>query len=174
MYERLGLKITKIHRGIKFEERAWLKEYVDLNTELRTKAKNNFEKDFFKLMNNCVFGKTIENIENRVDIKLVTDKNNARKLAAKPNYDHCTIFDENLVAIHMTKTKIYYNKPVYLGMRILDLSKTNTYILKPSASKTISSVFHLHNTSATRELSVYLDGLRLRHECHPTYLTENT
>ena len=88
MYERLGLKITKIHRGIKFEERAWLKEYVDLNTELRTKAKNNFEKDFFKLMNNSVFGKTIENIENRVDIKLVTDKEKARKLAAKPNYDH--------------------------------------------------------------------------------------
>ena len=127
LYERLGLKITKIHRGTKFEQSAWLKEYIDLNTKLRTEAKNNFEKDFFKLMNNCVFGKTIENIENRVDIKLVTDKNNARKLAAKPNYDHCTIFDENLVAIHMTKTKIYYNKPVYLGMCILDLSKTLMY-----------------------------------------------
>jgi len=121
------LKITKIHRGIKFEERTWLKEYIDLNTELRTKAKNNFEKDFFKLMKNSVFGKTIENIENRVDIKLVNDKEKARKLVAKPNYGHCTIFDENLIAIHMAKTKIYYNKPVYLGMCILDLSKTLMY-----------------------------------------------
>jgi len=95
LYERLGLKITKIHQGIKFEESAWLKKYIDLNTELRTEAKNNFEKDFFKLTNNCVFGKTIGNIENRVDIKLVEDKEKARTLAAKPNYDHCTIFDEH-------------------------------------------------------------------------------
>ena len=126
-YESLGLKITKIHRGIKFEESAWLKPYIDLNTELRTKAKNDFEKDFFKLMNNSVFGKTMENIRNRVDIRLVTNENQARKLISKPNYQHRTIFCENLTAIHMSKTIIFFNKPVYLGMCILDLSKTLMY-----------------------------------------------
>ena len=126
-YEELGLKITKIHRGIKFEERAWLKEYIDLNTNLRTKAKNDFEKNFFKLMNNSVFGKTMENIENRVDVRLVTTTKQALKLSMKTNFDRRTIFDENLIAVHLKRTKLYYNKPIYLGMRILDLSKTLMY-----------------------------------------------
>ena len=120
----LGLKLTRIRRGIKFNESQWLKKYIALNTDLRTKAKNEFEKDFFKLMNNSVFGKTMENIRNRVNIKLVTDKKNAEKLAAKPNFKHCNIFDEDLIAIHMKKTSLTMNKPVYLGMNILDLSKT--------------------------------------------------
>ena len=98
-----------------------------MNTNLRAKAKNEFEKDFFKLMNNSVFGKTMENIRNRVDIQLVNNKMKAKKLAAKPNYMHCTIFDENFIAIHMKKTKLVFNKPVYLGMCILDLSKTLMY-----------------------------------------------
>jgi len=126
-YESLGLKVTKVHRGISFYESLWLKPYIDKNTKLRTKASNNFEKDFFKLMNNSVFGKTMENIENRVDVKLECDRDKAIKLAAKPNYDHRTIFDENLVAIHMKKTSLYHNKPRYLGMSILDLSKTLMY-----------------------------------------------
>ena len=130
LYESLGLKITKIHRGIKFEESAWLEKYVNLNTKLRieaTKSENNFQVDFFKLMNNSVFGKTLENIRNRVDIRLISSDKVAQKLAVKPNYDHCTIFDENQVAVHMKKTKLYLNKPVYLGMSILDLSKSFMY-----------------------------------------------
>jgi len=96
-----------IHRGITFKESAWLKEYVDLNTDLRKKAKNDFEKDFFKLMNNFVFGKTMENIENRVDIRLIEGEIEAKKLAVKPNFDHCTIFHDKLVAIHMKRMKLY-------------------------------------------------------------------
>ena len=126
-YLKLGLKLTHIHRGIKFKESPWLEKYISLNTKLRTKAKNDFEKDFFKLMNNAVFGKTMENIRNRVDVRLVNNKKQAEKLSAKPNYKHCNIFSKDFVAIHMKKTKLDFDKPVYLGMCILDLSKTLMY-----------------------------------------------
>ena len=126
-YLKLGLKLTHIHRGIKFKESPWLEKYISLNTKLRTEAKNEFEKDFFKLMNNSVFGKTMENIRNRVDVKLVNNKKRAEKLSAKPNFKHCNIFCEDLVAIHMKMTKLDFDKPVYLGMCILDLSKTLMY-----------------------------------------------
>ena len=102
-------------------------KYIALNTKLRTTAANEFEKNFFKLMNNSVFGKTMENMRNRVNIKLVNDEKQAEKLTAKPNFDHCNIFSEELVAIHMKKTKLVFNKPVNVGMCILDLSKTLMY-----------------------------------------------
>ena len=121
---RLGMKLKKIHRGIKFIEAAFLKPYIDKNVILRTQAKNNFEKDFFKLMNNAVFGKTMENIRNRVNVKLVNSGEQFKKLASKPNYESRKIFNENLVSVHMKKTSLTMNKPVYLGMSILDLSKT--------------------------------------------------
>ena len=124
---RLGMKLKKIHRGIKFTEAAFLKPYIDKNTSLRALAKNNFEKDFFKLMNNSVFGKTMENIRNRVNVKLVDSGEQFKKLAAKPNYNGRKIFNENLVSVHMKKTSLTMNKPVYLGMSILDLSKTVMY-----------------------------------------------
>ena len=123
----MGLKITRIHKGIKFVESEWMKPYIDKNTNLRAKAKNNFEKDFYKLMNNSVFGKTMENIRNRVDVKLVNTEEKLRKLIAKPNFRSRKIFSENLVSVHMKKTSLTMNKPVYLGMCILDLSKTIMY-----------------------------------------------
>ena len=90
-------------------------------------TKNAFEKDFFKLMNNSVFGKTMENIRNRVNIHLIKDAEEAEKLVNRPNFDDFKIFDEFLIAIKMKKTKLHFNKPVYVGMSILDLSKTLMY-----------------------------------------------
>ena len=126
-YEELGLKIKKILRGISFIEAAWMKPQIELNTQLRTEASSEFEKDFFKLMNNSVFGKTMGNIRNRVDVHLRTSEKSAEKLAAKPNYERTTIFSEDLVAVHMRKTELVFNKPVYLGMSILNISKTLMY-----------------------------------------------
>ena len=123
-YLNLGMELKKIHRGIRFTESDFLKPYIDTNVKLRTQAKNDFEKDFFKLMNNSVFGKTMENIRNRVNIKLVDSGEQFKKLTAKPNYESRKIFNENLVSVHMKKTSLTMNKPVYLGMSILDLSKT--------------------------------------------------
>ena len=123
-YLSLGMKLKKIHRGIKFIEAAFLKPYIDKNVILRTQAKNEFDKDFFKLMNNAVFGKTMENIRNRVNIKLINTEEQLKKLVAKPNYESRKIFNEKLVSVHMKKTSLTMNKPVYLGMCILDLSKT--------------------------------------------------
>ena len=125
---KAGLKLKKIHRGIKFIESEWMKPYIEMNTNLRTKAKNNFEKDFYKLMNNSVFGKTMENIRNRVNVKLVNTQERLKKLVAKPNLKSPPkIFSENLVSVHLKKTSLTMNKPVYLGMCILDLSKTIMY-----------------------------------------------
>ena len=75
-------------------------------------------------MNNSVFGKTIENIRKRQNIELVDNRKKAAKLTSRPNFERATIFDKNLIAVHMKKTEIYFDKPVYVGQAILDLSKT--------------------------------------------------
>ena len=122
-----GLVLKKVHRVIKFNQNAWLKPYIDMNTDLRKKAKNDFEKDFFKLMNNAVFGKTMENVRKHRDIKLVTTERRRNYLVSEPNYHTTKFFTENLLAIEMKKTEILMNKPVYLGLSILELSKILMY-----------------------------------------------
>ena len=123
-YLEMGMRITAVHRGISFYQRPWMEPYIRKNTELRKTAANSFEKDFFKLMNNSVFGKTIENIRKRQNIELVDNRKKAAKLTSRPNFDRATIFDKNLIAVHMKKTEIYFDKPLYVGQAILDLSKT--------------------------------------------------
>ena len=127
LYIDLGLKVTKVHRVLKFDQSPWLKQYIDFNTEKRKNAKNSFEKDFFKLMNNSVFGKTMENIRKRVDVRLVTDEKKFLKLTSKPTFVSSKIFNEDLVAVHKIKETLTLNRPAYVGMCILDLSKTLMY-----------------------------------------------
>ena len=122
-----GLKFKKIHRVIEFNQEAWLKPYIDMNTELRKFAKNGFEKDLFKLMNNSVFGKTMENIRKRRDIKLVTTDKKRSKLVSEPNYHTINLISEDLSIIEMKKAKVKMNKPIYLGLSILEISKTLMY-----------------------------------------------
>ena len=126
-YLQEGMILKKVHRGIKFYQSSWIEPYIRKNTDLRKLANNDFEKDFFKLMNNSVFGKTIENIRKRQNVLIVDNRIFALKLSSKPNFDRVTIFDENRVAIHMKKTEVYFNKPIFVGQAILDISKTLMY-----------------------------------------------
>ena len=122
-----GLKFKKVHRIIEFNQKAWLKSYIDMNTELRKLAKDDFEKDPFKLMNNAVFGKTMENIRKHRDIKLVTTDKKRRKLVSEPNYHMINYISEDLSIIEMNKPKVKMNKPIYLRLSILDISKILMY-----------------------------------------------
>ena len=127
LYLDLGLKIKKVRRVLNFDQSPWLKQYIDFNTEKRKHAKNSFEKDFFKLINNGVFGKTMENLRKRVDVRLVTNEKKLDKLTSKPTYVRSKIFNENLMAVHKVKERLTLNRPAYLGMCILDLSKMLMY-----------------------------------------------
>jgi len=127
LYLELGLKVQKIHRALEFTQSKWLKTYIDFNTEMRKDAKNSFEKDFFKLMNNSVFGKTMENLRKRSTVKLITDEKKLIYYTSKPTYVSCKRFDENLVGVNMKKERLLLSKLSYVGMCILDLSKTLMY-----------------------------------------------
>ena len=122
-----GLILERIHRCIRFKQSPWMKEYIDFNTKLRTAAKNDFEKDFYKPMNNSVFGKTMENIRRHRDIKLVNNKEEYLKTIMKPNFKSGSLLGPYLMGCEMGKVKIVMNKPVYLGQAILDLNKLIMY-----------------------------------------------
>ena len=127
---RYGMKLTKIHRGVRYRESNFLEEYIMSNTASRKAAKNEFEKEFFKLANNAVFGKTMKNVRERSTIKIVNGHNvkKLEKLIAKPNYKGAFVFeDSNLVSANMGKSTVVLNKPIYLGQTILDISKTLMY-----------------------------------------------
>lgn len=132
-----GLILKKVHCILRFRQESFLKKYIDLNTTLRQEAKTTFEKDFFKLLNNAIFGKTIENKRKQANVKLVTkwrDTNNktnkhlcADKLITRPNLKSVSIFSENLIAVELNHDKIMLDRPIYIGFTVLEYSKQHLY-----------------------------------------------
>ena len=127
LYKDLAMKLTKIHRVLQFNESPWLAKYIDCNTNKRSNAKNAFEKDFFKLMNNAVFGKTLENLRKRINLKLTSNEDIYTKHASRANFISGKMFNENLFAINRIKEELVLNRLFYVGMAILDLSKLLMY-----------------------------------------------
>ena len=113
-----GLKLKKVHKVIQFNQKAWLKSQIDMNTSFRKEAKNDFEKDFYKLMNNFVFGKTMENVRNYKDIKIVTTNKERNRLVSEPNYHTTKYISKSLLIMEIKKTKVKMTKPIYLGLSI--------------------------------------------------------
>lgn len=113
-YLKQGMRLKKVHKVLEFDQEPWMEPYVRMNTELRKKAKSKFEKDFFKLMVNSVFGKTMENLRNRVDIRVVrsAEREKVSKLTASPLYERFKLFANDMAGIEMSKSKLYLNKPI--------------------------------------------------------------
>ena len=117
----------KVHRIIKFQQRAWLKPWIDFNTGKRKEAKSDFEKELYKLMNNSVYGKTMEDKRNHMDFELVDNEVRYEKCVNNPTFKNRFVINENLVGVEKTKAKLKLDKPIFLGMTILDLSKLHMY-----------------------------------------------
>ena len=126
-YLKLGLKLSKVHRVLKFKQSPWLKEYIDMNTEFRQEANNKFEVNLYKLMNNSFFGKTCEDVRKYNEVKIVTSEEDIQKLSKKENFKRWYIYDENLASVLMERTSVNLNKPRFIGAAILALSKTVMY-----------------------------------------------
>ena len=127
LYLQLGLQIKEIHTIIEFDQEPWLKPYIDFNTMKRAQAKTEFEKSFYKILNNSVFGKLMEQQRRHLDVTLTSQEKVLNKLAAKPTFKECRIFNDSLVGVHCKRSKILISKPVYAGQTVLDISKVLMY-----------------------------------------------
>ena len=162
------MEVTKIHRVLSFQQYDFIRPYIEMNAKFRQEANNDFEKDFYKLMNNAMFGKTMENLRKRVKIDLVTTEERLVKIAACPSYQDFKAFDENLIAMKRTKTKLLLNRPMYIGFCVLDISKAIMYdfyynILYAKFDRKMKLLFtdtdSLCIQVQTPSLAEFLDGL---------------
>ena len=127
MYLELGMKLIKIHRMLKFKQSNWLKEYIEFNTQKRTEARDKFSQNFLKLLINSIYGKTMENIRKRINVKLINNSKDYLRCVSKPNFVSQKIFSKNFIAVYQIKSVLTLNKPVYVGFCILELSKLLMY-----------------------------------------------
>ena len=127
LYLSLGMKLTKIHKVLKFKRSDWMKKYIDFNTEKRKNATNDFEKHFFKLMISSVFRKKIENLRKRIKVRSVSNAKNSIEYTSRPTYVTDKLFNKDYAAIHEIKPVLVLNKPIYVGFTVLDLSKWMIY-----------------------------------------------
>ena len=123
----LGVKLVKVHRIVLYKQENWLGKFIDLNTQERAKSPLKFYQDLFKLINNAVYGKTMENVRRRRRIDYVDTSKKAQKLAAKPTFKSFSIIREDLLAIERAKMVVHLNKPIYTGFAVLELSKLHMY-----------------------------------------------
>ena len=163
-YLNKGMKLKKVHRMVKFQQRCWLKPWVDFNTQKRKEAKSDFEKDLFKLMSNAVYGKTMENVRNHIEFELVKTPERMQKCINNPNYQGSHIINESLTGVQKTKTVLKLNKPIYIGQAILDISKHHMYSFFYEVAKkrygkdvkllytdTDSHVMHIHTEDVYKD-----------------------
>ena len=121
------MKLSKIHRILKFKQSNWLKEYIDFNTEKGKNAISNFKKNLFKLMINSIYVKTTENLRKRINFRLINNSKDYIRCVGKPNFISQKIFNKNFVAVHQVKTVLILDKPTYVGFSILELIKLSMY-----------------------------------------------
>ncbi len=189
LYLSLGIKLLRVHRVVAFRQQPWLKSYIELNTKLRQSTKNDFEKDFFKLMNNACFGKSMENVRKRKKVDLVCDAAKLKKLLAKPQLQQFIIVNEDLVVVDRDRKAVFLNKPIYTGFTVLDVSKLlifdfhyNVMIKRYGSnarllfSDTDSLCYHVFTDDLYRDMLEYrhlLDTSAYPGD-HPLHSTENT
>ena len=187
-YLSLGMKLQHVHRILKFKQKAWLKPYIEFNTEQRKQSSTSFEKNFFKLMNNSVYGKTMESVRRRVDIQLVNSEKKANKLVASPLFTSFKIFDENLVGVQRKKASVTLNKPLYVGFVVLELSKLHMYKFHYDYMKctygekahllftdTDSLTYHIETPDIYADMALHPELFDTSDypQDHPLYSTEN-
>lgn len=175
-YLQQGLILTKVHRGVKFFQSAFFEPYITYNSRRRQEAKNSFEKDYYKLKNNALFGKTMENVRKRMEFRLCNNEEKMTTLASRPEFLSTRIFSKDLVGIHLAKNRVVLNKPIYIGMSVLELSKLEMYQLR-----------YIHLTKYERDLNgtiriaggdtdsffLRIDGIDVAHKLLPRMLKDD-